>query len=111
MSADHAAKAKREELPPGLPTAVLLTLGVVVFSHVLPCYPRLAPWRGVLSGSDTGDFRPPRPFTRAYKGLKPCWKLDFESQCEDELLHKHLVPGLPCITVRWLSGTPVLPQF
>lgn len=63
----EALKPKGEAVPPGLATAVVLTVAVVVFSDVLPCF-------------------------------KPL----------DKMLHKHIVPGLPCVTViLGVLATPV----
>ena len=59
--------SKGENMPTGLATAVVLTLAVVLFSDVLPCFEKL-----------------------------------------DKILHKHLVPGLPCVTViLGVLSTPV----
>ncbi|CAJ1345387.1 unnamed protein product [Effrenium voratum] len=59
VKTDHAGgKLAAEAVPRGLPTAVLLTMGIILVSDVLPCI----------------------------------------EHCE-HVLYKHLVPGLPCITV------------
>ncbi|CAK9003625.1 Copper-transporting ATPase HMA4 (Protein HEAVY METAL ATPASE 4) (OsHMA4) [Durusdinium trenchii] len=67
VDTSHASPVKGEGMPLGLPTAVVLTLAVLLFSDVLPCFTRF-----------------------------------------DKMLHTHIVPGLPCITVILsVLATPV----